>query len=91
MTTILLYIFIILVGFLVAKKRLIPDFLKTKVSHFQTAALFFLLCVMGYKIGSDEKIIANFSQLGFQAIIITIFTISFSIIFVFLFYKGGKK
>ena len=55
MQTIILYIIIILLGFFITKKQLIPNKLKTKIGHLQNFALYFLLCFMGYKIGADYK------------------------------------
>ena len=46
---------------------------------------------MGYKIGADDKIINNISQLGIQAFIITLFITFFSVLVVFLVYKGDRK
>lgn len=91
MQTILLYVAIILIGFFIAKKNFIPSSMKSKINHFQTAALFFLLGFMGYKIGANENIINNLSQLGLQAIVITVSAIIFSILLVFLVYRGGRK
>lgn len=91
MQTILLYIFIILVGFFIAKKNFIPNGIKSKIGHFQTFALYFLLGFMGYKIGANDNIINNLSQLGLQAIIITACVIIFSVLLVFLVYRGGRK
>lgn len=91
MQTIILYIIIILLGFLVTKKQLIPNKLKNKIGHLQNLALYFLLCFMGYKIGADDKIISNISQLGAQAVIITLSIVFFSVLVVFLVYKGDKK
>ena len=91
MQTIILYIIIILLGFFITKKQLIPNKLKTKIGHLQNFALYFLLCFMGYKIGANDKIINNISQLGIQAIIITLFITFFSVLVVFLVYKGDRK
>lgn len=91
MQTIILYVIIILIGFFIAKKKIIPENLKNKVSHFQTGSLFFLLGFMGYKIGANDDIINNLSQLGIQAIIITAFAIIFSILIVFIIYRGGRE
>lgn len=91
MQTILLYAVIILVGFFIAKKNFIPNTAKSKIGHFQTAALYFLLGFMGYKIGANDNIIKNLSLLGVQAFIITIFAILFSIVLVFLVYRRGRK
>ena len=87
MQTIILYIIIILLGFFITKKQLIPNKLKTKIGHLQNFALYFLLCF----IGADDKIINNISQLGIQAIIITLFITFFSVLVVFLVYKGDRK
>ncbi|WP_432204948.1 LysO family transporter [Cetobacterium somerae] len=92
MSRILLYIFIISCGFFLSKYNLIPLKLKIKTSILQTLSLFFLLGVMGYKIGSDDKIISEFPTLGFQALIIAIFSILGSILITkFLFKKRGEK
>ncbi|MGL4424860.1 MAG: LysO family transporter [Cetobacterium sp.] len=93
MLRILLYVFIISCGFLLNKYNLIPLKLKNKTSIFQTVSLFFLLAVMGYKIGSDDKIISSFPTLGFTAFVISILSIVGSILFTKLFFmkKGGKK
>lgn len=91
MQTILLYVFIILVGFFIAKKNFIPANMKSKIGHFQTGALYFLLGFMGYKIGANDNIINNLSQLGIQAIVVTISAIFFSVLLVFLVYRGGRK
>lgn len=87
MFRILLYIFIITFGFLLSKYHLIPLKLKLKTSFLQTSSLFFLLGVMGYKIGSDEKIIKEFPNLGFQAIIIACFSILGSILITKIIFK----
>ena len=46
---------------------------------------------MGYKIGSDDRLISNLHILGVKALIISVFAIVFSIIFVKLFYWRIKK
>ena len=53
--------------------------------------LYLLLGAMGYKIGSDDKLISNLYILGVKALIISVFAIVFSIIFVKLFYWRDKK
>lgn len=91
METIILYILIILIGFFIAKKQIIPNKIKNKIGYLQNFALYFLLCFMGYKIGSDDKIINNISELGVQALTITLFILFSTVLIVSLIYKGGKK
>ncbi len=92
MVRILFYIFIISCGFLLSKYQLIPLKLKMKTSILQSFSLFFLLGVMGYKIGSDNKIIKEFPNLGLQAIVIAFFSILGSIFITkFFFRKRGDK
>lgn len=92
MFRILLYIFIISFGFFLSKYHLIPLKLKLKTSFLQSLSLFFLLAVMGYKIGSDNKIIEEFPSLGLQAIVIAIFSILGSVFITkFFFRKRGDK
>lgn len=92
MSDILLYIFIILVGFVISKKKLIPDLILRKITHFQNISLFILLGFMGYKIGADKGLILSLPKIGLQAFCISIFSILFSVIFSHLLYKkGGKK
>lgn len=87
---ILLYFAIMIVGIILSRKNLIPKNILDKIHHYQTLALCILLVSMGFAIGADESIIANLSIIGFNALIISIFTIIFSILIVKLIYRGGK-
>lgn len=46
---------------------------------------------MGYKIGSDDKIIANFHILGLDSIIVAVCAVLGSILLTHIFYRGGDK
>ena len=59
MQDIILYVAIILVGYFITKKGLIPKFIDDKVGMLQSFSLFFLLGMMGYKIGADESYFLN--------------------------------
>lgn len=87
MLRILLYVFIITCGFLLSKYHLIPIKLKLRTAFLQSLSLFFLLGVMGYKIGSDDKIIKEFPNLGLQAAIIAFFSILGSILITKMFFR----
>ncbi|MGL5355912.1 MAG: LysO family transporter [Cetobacterium sp.] len=92
MFRILLYIFIISCGFFLSKYDRIPLFIKNKTNILQTFCLFFLLGIMGYKIGSNEQIIKEFPELGLKALVIAILSILGSVIITFILSKkvGGK-
>jgi uncharacterized membrane protein YbjE (DUF340 family) len=89
-----MYLGIIVLGGLIgAKLKLKESFIK-RLGSLQTACLLFLLFVMGIKIGMDEKVINSFLSIGLNALIISIFTVGFSIIFVYIINKlflGGSK
>lgn len=87
MNRIILYVVIIGIGFILSNKKLIPDFFKRKISLFQTLSLFFLLGIMGYKIGADKEIISNLHKIGFQALLVGSLSIVFSIVITFLFFR----
>lgn len=91
MQDIILYVAIILVGYFITKKGLIPKFIDNKVGLLQSCSLFFLLGMMGYKIGSDDKILANFHILGLNSIIVTVCAVVGSVLLVHIIYRGGNK
>ena len=91
MLDILIYVCIILFGVFLVRKKLFPEKLLKKVSLLQSLSLYLLLGAMGYKIGSDDKLISNLHILGVKALIISVFAIVFSIIFVKFFYWRDKK
>ena len=82
MLDILIYVCIILFGVFLVRKKLFPEKLLKKVSLLQSLSLYLLLGAMGYKIGSDDKLISNLHILGVKALIISVFAIVFSIFFV---------
>lgn len=76
----LLYLGILILGGLVGYKELGGEKLNSKLSIIQTICLLFLLFIMGIRMGLDDKVVSSFFELGFQAVIISIFTITFSVI-----------
>lgn len=79
MARILLYIIIISIGFFLSKYKIIPLYLKTKTAFLQCCSLFFLLGVMGYKIGADDNIISEFPKIGLQAFVISLLSVGGSV------------
>ena len=91
MLDILIYICIILFAVFLVRKELLPQNLLNKISLLQSLSLYCLLGAMGYKIGSDDRLISNLHILGIKALVISVFAIVFSIVFVKFFYWGDKK
>lgn len=78
---IIMYFSLLLVGILVGRNEKVEKMLETKLGIIQSLCLMLLLFIMGVKIGMDDKVLSSFGKLGFKAVIITVFTVSFSIIF----------
>ena len=91
MLRILLYILIISLGCFLSSKGYMSKKVQNKSALLQTASLFLLLGTMGYKIGSDEKIISDFHTIGFQSLTISIFSIIFSVLTTYFVFKVIKK
>lgn len=81
-TRLLIYLGILIVGGFFGYKGYGSKKLDSKLGTIQTICLLFLLFIMGLRIGLDEKVISSFFELGFQALVISIFTITFSVLFV---------
>ena len=92
-TRLLLYLGILILGAYIGFKDKISDKLKKQLNNIQNICLLFLLFIMGIKIGIDENVINSFFSLGLKAVIMTIFTVGFSIIGVFIVSKFilGKR
>ncbi len=90
MGQILLYIAIISLGAFLAKKQLIPSGIKKRLGTFQSISLFILLGTMGYKIGVNDNIIANFKTIGKQSVIFALLTAGGSVLFTYLCFMGIK-
>lgn len=78
----LLYLGILIIGGFFGYKGFGGEKLNSKLGIIQNICLLFLLFIMGLRMGLDEKVISSFSELGFQALVISIFTITFSVVFV---------
>ncbi len=95
-TRLLLYLAILIIGALAGYKELVGKKLESKLNIIQTICLLFLLFIMGVRMGLDDKVISSFGELGFQAIVISIFTITFSVLLVklvkkYIVRKGQKE
>lgn len=81
------YLGILFIGALIGYNDLIKGKIGDNLDKIQDICLLFLLFTMGITIGLDDEVVSNLFSIGFQALIISIFTIVFSIIAVRLIKK----
>lgn len=74
-----------MVGLILGRSGKLSKRLMDKLDLIQFICLLFLLFAMGISMGTDEKVMSSISALGFRSAVFAIFTISFSILFVFMF------
>lgn len=67
----------IIIGWIFHSRK---KFLKL-TSYLTNWAIYLLLFLLGISVGANEKIIANFDKIGFQAISLTLFAVGGSILF----------
>ena len=75
-TVLLLMTLGIILGWILHKKK---KFLKI-TSELTNWAIYLLLFLLGLSVGTNEKILNNFNQIGTQAILITLFAVAGSIL-----------
>ncbi|WMM23261.1 LysO family transporter [Tissierella sp. MB52-C2] len=80
----ILYLGILVLGGFVGYKDKISEKLEANLDTIQSICLLFLLFVMGITIGINEEVMTNLFSIGLKAFIISIFTILFSIVFVYI-------
>ncbi|AKL95249.1 hypothetical protein CACET_c18010 [Clostridium aceticum] len=84
---ILLYLAILILGAIIGYKNILGDFISEKIGIIQNYALLFLLFIMGISIGIDENVIRYFGVIGYQSVILAVFSIVGSILAVKLIAK----
>lgn len=77
---IILYILIIWLGAYLGFKDKLPNKIVVHLSKLQYWSLLFLLFVMGINIGINDKVINTFYQLGYQALVLSFFSIIMSVL-----------
>lgn len=93
---VLMYFAILFLGYILGKKDKISNELYKKLNTIQNICLFFLLFIMGIKIGLDETVINSFLSIGYKATIISLVTIIVTILITkaiskFIFSKKGEE
>ncbi len=81
----------LVLGFAVARFKLLPSFLEDKMKTIGTAALCLLLFSMGVSMGSNREIIAALPTLGFKAFILAVAIIAGSTLLVWAALKLTAK
>lgn len=76
--------------FIASKLRNKKEMLEGPVNNGLTVMMYFIVFIMGIRMGSNEQIIENLGTIGIQAVIISILTIAFSVLFVTIMRKVMK-
>lgn len=95
---IMLYIIIMLCGVFLGRSGKLSRKILEKLDLLQLVCLLFLLFAMGISMGTNAEVMSSFSKIGLKSVIFSVFTISFSVLAVFLFNRlmqrgtsGGTK
>ncbi|HYF83687.1 MAG TPA: LysO family transporter [Clostridia bacterium] len=91
---IFLYIAIIFIGAWLGAGGKLSESFTVNLSKLQFISLLLLLFIMGVNIGVNDDVINGFYKLGFQAVVLAVFAIAFSVFFVKLvsgFVQRGRK
>lgn len=78
-----LYLSFIVIGGIVGRKFKLSKKFHSTLSLIQSVCLLSLLFTMGIKIGLDNDVLGSFFNIGFKAVLISVFSIVFSILGVF--------
>lgn len=77
---ILLYLIIMSIGVTIGIKFKLAKGIEDRLGGLQSFCLYFLLAVMGYKIGVNDELLSNFHKIGYKAFLIASLCVIFSII-----------
>lgn len=84
MNSLLLYLLMLALGCLVGTKFMDREKSYPWVGKLQFVAIIVLIFTMGIRIGADERVIASLKEIGMYSLVLTIFAMVGSILFVFL-------
>jgi len=86
----ILYLGLAFIGYIIGNKLLKKDKNYKWIVKVQMVAVAILIFAMGARIGADEKIIAGIGSIGLTSFILTIFSITGSVLMVFILRKFLK-
>ena len=81
------YLFMMGSGIALGRSGKVSKRLMERLDKFQLLCLLFLLFVMGINVGTNQEIMDSFGNIGKESALFALFTIGFSVLFVFLFNK----
>lgn len=81
----------VILGFILARWRVLPQAIANQMGRISTFALILLLFSMGISIGANSEIISNLPSLGLKAFILSCCTVLGSVFFVWLAVKITTK
>lgn len=88
--TLLLYIFMMLLGIWVGSKKLSADKEYPWLNKLQFCALMLLIVALGIKIGADDQVVSSLKEIGVSAFVITIFAMGGSVFFLWILRRWMK-
>ncbi len=96
LTDLVKYLGILFIGGVFGYKNIIKGKLADNLGTIQNICLLFLLFVMGISIGMNDEVVNNILEVGVQALVISVCTIVFSVLFIrivkrFVKIKGGEQ
>ncbi len=77
---ILLYLIIMLVGVFIGNKKILKNSIMKNLDSIQNFALMLLLFIMGISIGIDKEVVKSFGSIGMKAVVLSIFSVVFSVL-----------
>ncbi|MBS7528048.1 LysO family transporter [Fusibacter paucivorans] len=80
---IVLYMALLLVGAWLSYRNRINEVWYKRLEPIQMWCLYFLLVVMGMRIGSDREILSAFFQIGLHASVFAVFSVAGSVLVVY--------
>jgi|GEM_PF-555137 len=82
---------VIVLGYLLIRYGLLPKIFKNHTETFQNLSLCFMLMLLGYKIGINEKVRNSIHILGFKSFIIASIIIFICMFLVHIFYQNKRS
>lgn len=82
-STLILYLSMAAIGAVLGAKGFFSDRARVCISHIQLFSIIVLVFTVGARIGADKSVISTLPSMGLSALVITTFTITGSILFLF--------
>ena len=87
----ILYIALVAIGIVLGGKQLWNERVAYWLGKLQFAALMALILALGIKLGADDQVIASLGQIGLSALLITLFSMTGSLSYIWIALADTKK